>query len=81
MVIQKDYTPWTIIVTKFVTFLCSIWIEVLTCLVEVGSWRTGVVLIKLGVLWAVVTHRTDGGGDGSVHTVVTCHSQKSEVKS
>lgn len=67
--------------TKFVTFLFSIWIEVLTCLVEVGSWRTGVVLIKLGVLGAVVTHRTDGGGDGSVHTVVTCHSQKSEVKS
>lgn len=55
-------------------------IEVLTCLVEVGSWRTGVVLVKLGVLRAVVTHRTDGGGDGTVHTVVTCHSQKSEVK-
>lgn len=55
-------------------------IEVLTCLVEVGSWRTGVVLVKLGVLWAVMTHRTDGGGDGTVHTVVTCHSQKSEVK-
>lgn len=65
---------------KVCNILCTIWIEVLTCLVEVSSWRTGVVLVKFSVLGAVMTHRTDGGGDGSVHTVVTCHSQKSEVK-
>lgn len=58
---------------KFVIFLCFIWIEVLICLVEVGFWRIGVVLIKFGVFGVVVIYRIDGGGDGSVYIIVICY--------